>query len=283
MAHDTTGLSIRRMRRSDLDHAFAWSVQEGWNIGRFDHSTFYETDPNGFFLAEVDGEPVGSCSGVAYGATHGFVGIYIVRPEFRKRGCGLPLFQAAMSHLAGRTVGLDGVPEQQANYIRSGFQAVYRNARCAGIAPNDATATDCVPLTSLPIDQVVEFDTRHFFTPRPRFIKRFIAQPGSCALGLLRDGRLAGMGAIRPAILGYSIAPLFAETEEIADTLFRALCAKRPGEYVYMDVPEPNAGASALVRRYNFAPVFETARMYAGAIPELPIQRIYGVTTLELG
>jgi hypothetical protein len=31
------------------------------------------------------------------------------------------------------------------------------------------------------------------------------------------------------------------------------------------------------------APVFETARMYKGPAPELPIDRIFGLTTFELG
>jgi hypothetical protein len=31
------------------------------------------------------------------------------------------------------------------------------------------------------------------------------------------------------------------------------------------------------------APSFETARMYAGAIPVLPWSRIYGISSFELG
>jgi hypothetical protein len=35
--------------------------------------------------------------------------------------------------------------------------------------------------------------------------------------------------------------------------------------------------------RHGLVPVFETARMYSGAIPDEPVERIYGVTTFELG
>ena len=31
------------------------------------------------------------------------------------------------------------------------------------------------------------------------------------------------------------------------------------------------------------APVFETARMYTGAPPAIPVDRVYGVTSFELG
>ena len=52
---------------------------------------------------------------------------------------------------------------------------------------------------------------------------------------------------------------------------------------VYLDLPEPNAAARALCDRYNLKPVFETARMYRGPVPDLPLGQIYGITTLELG
>jgi hypothetical protein len=38
-----------------------------------------------------------------------------------------------------------------------------------------------------------------------------------------------------------------------------------------------------LVCRNANAPVFETARMYTGAIPQFAFDRVFGVTTFELG
>ena len=56
----------------------------------------------------------------------------------------------------------------------------------------------------------------------------------------------------------------------------------RGGE-VFLDVPEPNRDAVALAKARGLAPVFETARMYRGVAPALPLSRIYGITTFELG
>ena len=33
----------------------------------------------------------------------------------------------------------------------------------------------------------------------------------------------------------------------------------------------------------GLTPVFETARMYRGPAPALPLERIFGITTFELG
>ena len=46
---------------------------------------------------------------------------------------------------------------------------------------------------------------------------------------------------------------------------------------------ETNAAARGLAERHGMAPVFETARMYAGDAPSEPVERIFGVTTFELG
>ena len=52
---------------------------------------------------------------------------------------------------------------------------------------------------------------------------------------------------------------------------------------MFLDVPEPNQSALGLAARYGLAPAFETARMYRGAAPALPLDLIYGITSFELG
>jgi hypothetical protein len=44
-----------------------------------------------------------------------------------------------------------------------------------------------------------------------------------------------------------------------------------------------NEAAVDLARRHNMTAVFETARMYAGGNPDLSLDRIFGVTSFELG
>ena len=126
---------VRRMRREEMDLAIEWAAAEGWNPGLNDAGLFFDTDPQGFFIGELDGEPVASLSGVAYGAGFGFMGLYIVRPQFRGRGFGLQLWHQVMSYLGARNIGLDGVVEQQPNYMKSGFTLAHRNVRYEGVGP----------------------------------------------------------------------------------------------------------------------------------------------------
>src|ERR1700722_9787614 len=109
---------VRKMVREDLNKVYEWSISEGWNIGKHDHDVFFATDPEGFFVGELDGRPIGSISGVAYNEEFGFIGLYIVQKEFRGKGYGLAIFNEAMKYLGSRCIGLDGVIEQQDNYKR---------------------------------------------------------------------------------------------------------------------------------------------------------------------
>jgi hypothetical protein len=61
------------------------------------------------------------------------------------------------------------------------------------------------------------------------------------------------------------------------------LLAGTDGGEIFLDVPGINREAVALAQDLGLAPVFETARMYTGAIPPLRLERIFGVTTFELG
>jgi hypothetical protein len=95
---------------------------------------------------------------------------------------------------------------------------------------------------------------------------------------------LNGYGVIRPCRTGYKIGPLFADTAAIAESLFLALKSKiGPNDLVFLDVPEINDKALELAETCNMRVMFETARMYNLKIPDLPIKRIYGVTSFEVG
>jgi hypothetical protein len=89
---------------------------------------------------------------------------------------------------------------------------------------------------------------------------------------------------IRPCRIGFKIGPLFADDADVADRLLRALISRlRPGEPIQLDTPATNPLALELARSHGMRPVFETARMYAGVAPDLPIRRLFGITTFELG
>lgn len=278
-------LTIRPMRRDELELGIDWAAAEGWNPGLHDAGSFFAADAGGFLLGLVGAEPVGMVSVVRYGAGFGFLGFYIVRPAWRGQGHGLRLWQAGMARLAGRVVGLDGVVAQQANYRKSGFQLAWNNVRWQGVAVGGGPLPAAIGApTAADRDALLAYDAAMFPDDRRCFMAQWLAQPGSIVRLARHDGAVAGFGVIRPCRAGWKIGPLFADTPALADALYRALVSAVPtGAEVQLDVPAPHAEAVALARRHGLAPVFETARMYAGPAPALPLQRLFGVTSFELG
>jgi len=55
------------------------------------------------------------------------------------------------------------------------------------------------------------------------------------------------------------------------------------GQLFFFDTPEPNSEAVAMAQEREMEEVFGTARMYTKEIPPLPVGRIFGVTTFEMG
>ncbi|RXK87520.1 GNAT family N-acetyltransferase [Chlorobaculum sp. 24CR] len=279
------GYTIRTMTRHEIRLAVEWAAAEGWNPGLEDAECFYRADPDGFLVGLLDGEPTACISVVRYGNSFGFLGFYIVRPEYRGRGLGLAIWNAGLQRLGGRVVGLDGVVAQQENYRKSGFVLAYRNIRYMGVSSqNRENPREAVPLSSIPFEELAVCDREFFPDDRRDFLQCWTSRQQSRAFGVRRNGKLSGYGLIRPCRAGFKIGPLFADNTELAETLFGALESSVPeGSPIFLDIPEVNPAALKLVQRHEMSVVFETARMYKGPAPQLPVERIFGVTTFELG
>ena len=285
MAHEA-GYVTRTMSRDEVALAIEWAAQEGWNPGLHDAETFRAADPQGFFVGTLEGEPVASISVVKYEPGFAFLGLYIVRPEWRGRGLGWALWQHGMASAAGRQVGLDGVVAQQPNYRKSGFELAWRNVRYEGRggtpAPDDARVVD---LARVPFSTVRAYDNTYFPAERTGLPARLAHAAGRRRARLDRGRPAARLRrwSAAAAAAGRS-GPLFAERERIAECLFLALCSRAgAAEPVYLDLPEANAAAVALAQRHHMRMVFETARMYTGRPPAVAMHGLYGITTFELG
>ncbi|MEV7320865.1 GNAT family N-acetyltransferase [Streptomyces sp. NPDC093970] len=260
-----------------------WAVGEGWNPGPADLHAFFAQDPDGFFIGRVDGVPVSAVSVVRYDADYAFLGWYLVRPGLRGQGHGLATWKTALAHASTRTVGLDGVVAQQDNYRRSGFEPAYRTTRFTGPAPVAEIPAGVRPARAADLPAVTAYDSACFPADRPRFVAAWLTTTGHRAFVRHVGDRLTGYGVIRPGHECLRVGPLFADTAEDARALFTALLAEAAGRRVAVDVPGTSPAGVALAEEAGFSPSFETARMYTGPVREHALERVFGVTTLELG
>lgn len=277
---------IRNAGARDIALMRRWAEEEGWNPGDSDLQAFTVADPRGFLVGVLDGEPVGCVSAVRHGAGSGFIGFYITRPAVRGQGYGIRLWRAATERLAGRLVGLDGVVDQQANYRKSGFRRVWNNVRFEGVPAAGAAAPPGVALVdagTLPFTVLAAYDRRFFPEDRDAYLAAWTGLPGRTAVAAVRDGRLRGLGVVRPCSGASRIGPLYADGPGVAGALLAALAGAAGGGPVAVDVPDHNRPATELVTDLGLLPSFEAARMYTGPAPEVDRAGLYGVTSLELG
>jgi GNAT superfamily N-acetyltransferase len=261
--------------------AIQWAQKEGWNPGVHDAECFYSADPNGFYAAKISGELAGTVSIVKYSDNFAFGGLYIVKPEFRGRGIGRALLKFVENKSRSFNLGIDCVEAMQEKYARDGYKFAYTNTRYKGKA-NGKFSKICKPIRSGNFEEIARFDEKFFPANRSKFLKCWLFQKDAAALMVKENAEVLGYGVIRKCFEGYKIGPLFAQNKQAATSLFESLTSTVPQQTVFLDVPQPNKAAIELAEN-NMQPVFKTARMYTKTAPPLPLDKIFGITTFELG
>jgi GNAT superfamily N-acetyltransferase len=276
--------AVRPMRPGELELVLEWARQEGWNPGLDDSLAFNDADPSGFFVGALGEVPVGSISVVKYGEAFAFLGLFMVHPDFRGKGYGKAIWDAGIASAEGRSIGLDGVPAQQDNYRKVGFEEAYKTVRYGGTISSVPPSTLVANPVSGKLDGLLRYDATVFSAPRPAFVASWCVGRKHRRTAVVRkNGKIRGYGTIRRCYEGYKIGPLFAAEADSAAALLAELVPEAKGAPVFIDIPSENKEAIALAAGMGLEPVFETARMYRGTAPSIPLRNVFGVTTLELG
>lgn len=267
------------MTLPDLERALDWAANEGWNPGLEDAAAFYAADPDGFLMGWLNGTPIAAISAIRHSADFGFLGLYICQPEYRGQGYGWQIWQAAMELFGRRTVGLDGVVEQQGNYAKSGFRLSHNTQRYLGKIGAGALQG----FTAESPARLVAQDARISGLSRPRYMQSWFADTKTRRTLVNEAG--TAFGTIRQCRDGFKIGPLYAPDAQEAEALVKALVSSigAEGANVSIDAPSHNAAANALCQKLGMDAVFSTARMYKGAAVPPPHPAEFGVATLELG
>lgn len=280
-------LDIGPMRADEVPVLTEWAATEGWNPGLADVAVAWTVDPDAFVAVRDRGELIAGGTIISYGGAFGFMGMFIVRADRRGSGLGRRLWYYRRDRLiarlrAGASIGMDGVFDMVPFYEQGGFRLAYRDLRMEGIA-SGARHDSVRELSSIPFAALEAYDRRHVASPRPDFLRAWIAQPGALGGVVLDRDRVVGYGLLRPCRSGYKFGPVFAERIDVAERLVDDLMARVPGHVVQLDVPEPNEAALSLASTRGLSETFGCARMYWGNAPTIPVGQTFGVTSFEFG
>ena len=273
------GPVFRTARRDEIDLMLDWAAAEGWNPGIDDADPFHAADPEGFFVADIDGAAIAAISVVNHSERMAFLGFFICRPDMRGRGIGHDLWNHALAHAGARTVGLDGVAAQEANYARSGFVRAGASRRFAGRLADDPGA-DIRDFRPADLPALLQLDTAACGYARTAFLTAWLAA-GTTRHTVVFEG-LDGFATIRRCREGCKIGPIVAPDAGSALRLASAASARLPSDTLFIDAAPGNAALAEKLQDLGFKETFATARMYRGAAP-VSDGALQAIATMELG
>ncbi len=281
-------LQFQKLNLDGLKTLIEWATEEGWNPGPHDADVYWATDPDGFYGYYYDDKLIAGGSIVSYNGEFGFMGFFIVKLEFRGVGIGKKLWfqrrNALLSRLKeGASIGIDGVLDMQPFYENGGFKIEFRDERYERVGAKHLVDSNISLIVDEDIESILAYDKQCFGFSRPLFLNPWLKLPGNKTFKYTEGENLKGFAIVRKAIVGYKICPLFADDKNIAKKLYKACLNSVIGEPLYLDIPVINQEALNLVQEFNASYVFECARMYYGKPPKIETNKVFGITTFELG
>ncbi len=235
------------MTLDDVPHGMRLKRQARFNQTEADWRRFLELQPDGCFVAELEGTPVGTVTNCRFGPI-GWIAMMLVEESHRRRGIGTHLMRHALAYLDAsgvRTARLDATPRGRPIYEKLGFVAEYELARWEGAAPRRDAHDAIVPVDRELLSEVLALDAEITATPRQRLIERLYHERPDAMVAYRAHGELRGYLTWREGENARQIGPGVALGTEAGIALGDALVGHSAGKRIFVDVPVDNAPATA--------------------------------------
>jgi predicted N-acetyltransferase YhbS len=280
-------ITIRSLSEADLDSADA-ILQSGFgSSGRFKAEVrrYLLMQPDGWLIATLDDQPVGTVGAVDYGA-FAYIGLMAVRAEAQRRGIGLTLMQHLLQWLDARgcPVGLLDATEAGAPlYARLGF--VEDGRTLLFVQAGRLQLTDPMERVSLlrpeDIAAVAEFDAPIFGAERARVFRAYLSElRGRAFVVRGTTGRIAGYLFAQRRKLG----PWAAHSTEDAAALLGAALSLSYEDPPNVSMPASNLAGTDLLLRSGFQQQRSLRHMRRGELQRPGrTDLLYGLASFAIG
>ena len=313
-------LRIRLFAKGDLAFADSLRALVGWNQTPDDWMRFLNHQPDGCFVAELDGQPVGTATTTIYEDKVAWIGMVLVHPDFQRRGIGRALLEHCIAFLKPRVtcIKLDATPQGKTLYDKLSFKDEWTLQRWETnhvelpATPmkyhvrrwsdaEDTAAMQSLDREAFGVDrwQMVlrtKWQSARFLvhlTPKKRVNAFGTFRLGSraCYLGPVVAESIAGAGPLIKSFLTdlenqpvYWNRPLAAQSLLAFDLLAQSVRKKLPDQPIFWDIPDANTCAVELAQRLGFTPQRPLIRMFLGENkwPGDP-QKIFALAGPEIG
>jgi GNAT superfamily N-acetyltransferase len=262
---------LRLFKENDIEFAYETTKTEGWNYTKKDIQRMFSYNPSGCFIAEINGNQVGHVFSVNYGKL-GWVGLLIVRAEWRRKGIGTALMKEAINHLLTNeveTIRLEAVSAIATVYRKLGFADEYDSLRFSGVYRKiDSAASSNVKLLKKEtIKEIAEFDAEYFGANRFKVLSSlYHDHPKLCFISY-SGPKLVGYIMCRKAEKGYRVGPWVCNPENsqaARELLTKCMETAEEDAKLYVGVPAVNKKAVEILQDFGFDQYSKSIRMRIG-------------------
>jgi GNAT superfamily N-acetyltransferase len=275
---------FRLMTAEDIPEGMRMKDVAGWNQTADDWMRFLTATPDGCFVAECDGQVVGTSATIIYEGRFAWIGMVLVDAAYRGRGIGRALLECAIRYLDSRNVPamkLDATPQGKPLYKKLGFVSEYEIERwmlrgqSAVVLPGKGTVE---------IEDVLRLDREIFGADRGQLLRSLAEAAPDFALADRQGEEIIGYTFGRRGSRAGHLGPWVARNEDAASRLLDAFLSRSGKDLIFVDCAQSNPWAIPLVKNRGFefsrplTRMFRGTNKYAGR-PEL----VCGVLGPEFG
>jgi ribosomal protein S18 acetylase RimI-like enzyme len=261
---------IAAFMEKDIPHFLALAAEERWICERWEFDFLLRTFPQGCLVWREDGRTLGFVTSIRYGKS-GWIGNLLVDPDHRRCGIARELLETAILTLLAswvETVWLTASVQGAGLYSRMGFTAVDTINRWTGRGKGDVGQEEKAP----DLEVVNSIDVSGWGDRRHALINE------TCRRGRLLGGS-DGFICAQKWEHGTQVGPWGCRLEQEARQLLdRAL--SRVDDGMFLDVPQANDTATALLTENGFSIKGSNLLMYFGARPHYRPKNIYALASM---
>src|SRR5437867_120777 len=181
---------LRKMTYADIGFGMKLKAAAVWNQLPADWKRLIDLEPEGCFILESEGQPVGSVTTTLYEKRLAWIGMVLVSPEHRRHGFGTALLEAAMDYCQRQGVAvikLDATPLGKKLYDTLGYQDEYRLKRMQGEGRLQKYE-NVHPMRPVDLWEVVQMDMSFFGISRQRLLEKLFEENPSLCFVAQRSG-----------------------------------------------------------------------------------------------
>ena len=238
-------LHIRTMNVDDVPLGCRLNEASGWNQVASDWLRLLALEPEGCFVAEWDGQPVGTTCVTRFD-TLAWISMVLVDAAHRGRGIGTDLMRHALAWLDRRgiaTVRLDATALGRPVYEKLGFVGEYELARWAGTAAGGELRAEIILAADAQLTAIIALDEQATATQRGPLLARLFDEGRDAMRVAGLRGQITGFSGLRVGGRARQIGPVIARDEVSGIALLDAAFVDHQGQAVFLDVPLSNRPA----------------------------------------